>query len=87
MDPARFEPHGPCAWRLPAQGAMRVPAVIYADAGLLAAMDDTVGTQISHVASLPGIVQAAHAQSRPGHRIPTAADPSGTVASPRPPAP
>lgn len=61
MDPARFEPHGPCAWRLPAQGAMRVPAVIYADAGLLAAMDDTVGTQISHVASLPGIVQAAYA--------------------------
>jgi tRNA-splicing ligase RtcB len=38
-----------------------VPAVIYADADLLRAMDDTVATQLTHVASLPGIVQAAYA--------------------------
>ena len=61
MDPARFEQHGPCAWRLPPHGAMRVPAIIYADADLLAAMDDTVATQLAHVASLPGIVEAAYA--------------------------
>ncbi|GAB4361082.1 MAG: RtcB family protein [Immundisolibacter sp.] len=61
MDPTRFEQHGPCEWHLPARGDMRVPAVIYADADLLRAMDDTVARQLTHVASLPGIVQAAYA--------------------------
>lgn len=61
MHPTRFEQHGPCAWRLPPHGAMRVPAVIYADLDLLCAMDDQVGEQLAHVASLPGIVEAAYA--------------------------
>jgi len=40
---------------------MRVPAVIYADAGLLESMDQKVYEQITNVASLPGIVGAAYA--------------------------
>ncbi|ALP51910.1 tRNA-splicing ligase [Candidatus Tenderia electrophaga] len=48
-------------WEIPAQGKMRVPAVIYADETLLQAMDEKVAQQISNVAKLPGIVQAAYA--------------------------
>ncbi len=48
-------------WRLPASGAMRVPAVIFGSAALLAEMDDKVLEQLRNVASLPGIVEAAYA--------------------------
>jgi tRNA-splicing ligase RtcB (3'-phosphate/5'-hydroxy nucleic acid ligase) len=48
-------------WRLPASGAMRVPAVIFASAALVAEMDDKVLEQIRNVAMLPGIVDAAYA--------------------------
>lgn len=61
MDPGQFEVAGELAWRLPAQGVMRVPAVIFASRELIQAMDDKVGEQIRNVASLPGIVQAAYA--------------------------
>jgi tRNA-splicing ligase RtcB len=61
MDLQLLDQRGPCEWHLPARGDMRVPAVIYADADLLSAMDDTVAAQLTHVASLPGIVQAAYA--------------------------
>jgi tRNA-splicing ligase RtcB len=40
---------------------MRVPAVIYADEGLIRDMDSKVSEQICNVAGLPGIVQAAYA--------------------------
>jgi tRNA-splicing ligase RtcB (3'-phosphate/5'-hydroxy nucleic acid ligase) len=40
---------------------MRVPAVIYADEPLVDGMDDKVFEQLSNVAGLPGIVQAAYA--------------------------
>lgn len=50
-----------CAWRLGAEGAMRVPAVIFADAALIDAMDPKVREQIVNVAALPGIVGAAYA--------------------------
>jgi tRNA-splicing ligase RtcB len=40
---------------------MRVPAIIYADAGLIGNMDDKVFEQAANVASLPGIVKAAYA--------------------------
>src|SRR4030042_240627 len=42
-------------------GKMRVPAVIYADRALITEMDDKVYEQITNVAALPGIVQAAYA--------------------------
>lgn len=61
MDCSRLKEIAPCAWQLPKTGAMRVPAVILSDAGLLAEMDDMVAEQIGNVASLPGIVRAAYA--------------------------
>ncbi|MEJ2454772.1 MAG: RtcB family protein [Candidatus Thiodiazotropha sp.] len=48
-------------WEIPAHGRMRVPVVIYADAGLIGNMDDKVFEQAANVASLPGIVGAAYA--------------------------
>ena len=47
-------------WRLPPQGAMRVPAVIFADEDLMRAMDDKVREQAANVARLPGIVRASY---------------------------
>ena len=49
------------AWRMEPQGAMRVPAVIFASAELIREMDDKVKEQLSNVAALPGIVSAAYA--------------------------
>jgi tRNA-splicing ligase RtcB len=40
---------------------MRVPGIIYGDAGLIADMDDKVGEQVCNVAALPGIVGASYA--------------------------
>ena len=40
---------------------MRVPAIIYADRALLVEMDDKVLEQLTNVATLPGIVEAAYA--------------------------
>ena len=48
-------------WEIPAQGPMRVPAIIYADRALIEAMDDKVYQQVSNVATLPGIVGHAYA--------------------------
>src|SRR5512139_880303 len=48
-------------WQLPASGAMRVPAVIFADQALLHDMDDKVREQAANVAMLPGIVRASYA--------------------------
>jgi tRNA-splicing ligase RtcB len=48
-------------WEIPPSGPMRVPAIIYADAGLIGSMDDKVFEQAANVASLPGIVKAAYA--------------------------
>lgn len=59
MDTRRFERTSEFRWLLPATGAMRVPAILYADEELLAGMDDKVGEQLANVATLPGIVEAA----------------------------
>lgn len=61
MDKTRLERAGPCAWRLNREGAMRVPAVIFADEPLIDDMDDKVLEQLTNVAGLPGIVDAAYA--------------------------
>jgi len=48
------------SWLLPADGAMLVPGVVYADAALLAqARADASLTQVCNVAALPGIVGAS----------------------------
>ena len=48
-------------WRIEPQGAMRVPAVIFASERLLREMDEKVREQICNVAALPGILSAAYA--------------------------
>ena len=61
MDPARFTRVDETAWRIEPKGAMRVPAIIYADEQLIRDMDDKVYVQAANVAMLPGIVQASYA--------------------------
>jgi tRNA-splicing ligase RtcB (3'-phosphate/5'-hydroxy nucleic acid ligase) len=61
MDPGRLVRQDEWAWQLPRTGAMRVPAVIYADEALIREMDDKVAVQLANVAALPGIVEAAYA--------------------------
>ncbi|MGY6215211.1 RtcB family protein [Methylolobus aquaticus] len=61
MDTGRLERLSECAWRIAPSGGMRVPAVIYADAPLIEAMDDKVLEQLTNVAKLPGIVGASYA--------------------------
>ncbi len=60
MDPGRFTRVDGTTWRVEAAGAMRVPAIIYADENLIRDMDDKVLEQATNVARLPGIVQASY---------------------------
>jgi tRNA-splicing ligase RtcB (3'-phosphate/5'-hydroxy nucleic acid ligase) len=60
MDPARFTRLDATTWRIEPTGAMRVPAIIYADEPLIRDMDDKVAEQASNVAMLPGIVEASY---------------------------
>jgi tRNA-splicing ligase RtcB len=60
MDPARFTRIDETTWQLEPTGAMRVPAIIYADEALIRGMDDKVSEQAANVATLPGIVKAAY---------------------------
>lgn len=53
MDPARFTRVDPTTWRIEPQGAMRVPAIIYADENLIRDMDDKVFEQAVNVALKP----------------------------------
>ena len=61
MDPSRFTQVDATTWRVEPHGAMRVPAIIYADETLIRDMDDKVYDQAVNVATLPGIVQASYA--------------------------
>ena len=60
MDLTRLTPIDATSWTLPLrEGETRAPVRLFADAGLLAAMDDKVLEQITNVARLPGLVGAA----------------------------
>jgi tRNA-splicing ligase RtcB len=61
MDADRFTRVDATTWRIEPHGAMRVPAIIYADETLIRDMDDKVYDQAVNVAMLPGIVQACYA--------------------------
>uniref|UniRef100_A0A7C4LL07 tRNA-splicing ligase RtcB n=1 Tax=Schlesneria paludicola TaxID=360056 RepID=A0A7C4LL07_9PLAN len=61
MDLHLLKPIGAEAWEIAPREGMHVPAVIYATEALLRDMDDKVFTQVTNVARLPGIVQAAYA--------------------------
>ncbi len=60
MDPSRFIRVDETTWRIEPEGAMRVPAIIYADEDLIRDMDDKVYEQAANVAMLRGIVQASY---------------------------
>jgi len=61
MDLATVEQVGPFEWRVPREGAMRVPGIIYADRALISDMDEKVREQVANVAALPGILEASYA--------------------------
>jgi len=61
MDTSQFNQRDETCWEIRPTGAMRVPAIIYADAQLLQELDQKVYEQITNVATLPGIVEAAYA--------------------------
>lgn len=61
MDRSQFHKKGPDIWQAEPVGAMRVPAIIYAEDELVRQMDDKVFIQAANVATLPGIVQASFA--------------------------
>jgi len=61
MDLNRFTRVDATTWRIEPHGAMRVPAIIYADENLIRGMDGKVYEQAVNVAMLPGIVQASYA--------------------------
>jgi len=61
MDTSQFNQRDETCWEIRPTGAMRVPAIIVADAQLLQDMDQKVYEQITNVATLPGIVEAAYA--------------------------
>ena len=61
MDLALFEKKEEFAFAVTPVGAMRVPAIIYADEALIRDMDEKVYEQVTNVATLPGIVKAAYA--------------------------
>ncbi|MHB8744206.1 MAG: RtcB family protein [Sulfuricaulis sp.] len=61
MDFKLFARHTEYEWEIAPHGAMRVPAIIYADEDLIHEMDHKVYEQVCHVAMLPGIVKAAYA--------------------------
>ena len=61
MDLNLLERRSAYAWEIAPKGAMRVPAIIYADETLVRAMDHRVYEQAVNVAALPGIVTASYA--------------------------
>jgi tRNA-splicing ligase RtcB len=61
MDLHLLQKRSDYAWEIPRQGAMRVPAVIYASEALVRDMDHKVYEQAVNVAMLPGIVNASYA--------------------------
>ena len=61
MDLTLFTRRSEFEWEIPMQGAMRVPAVIYASEALMREMDSKVHEQAVNVAKLPGIVKASYA--------------------------
>jgi tRNA-splicing ligase RtcB len=61
MDLSRLTRVDAMTWRIEPFGAMRVPAILYADEALAAEMDEKVYVQATNVAMLPGIVKASYA--------------------------
>jgi len=60
MEPKTLKKRSDYEWVVEPFGKMRVPAIIYADEGLIKAMDEKVYEQATNVAGLPGIVKASY---------------------------
>jgi len=61
MNTPKLIRRGKYEWEVPVQGAMRVPAIIFAGQALVRDMEDKVFEQAANVATLPGIVKASYA--------------------------
>lgn len=61
MEKAKLVKRSEWEWEIPRTGRMEVPGVLYASEDLVEEMDDKVREQVSNVAALPGIVEAAFA--------------------------
>ncbi len=61
MDKHRLIRRGEWEWEIPKTGRMLVPGILYASENLIEEMDEKVREQISNVAALPGIINAAYA--------------------------
>jgi len=61
MDKTKLIQKSEWAWEIPRSGRMEVPGLLYASESLIEEVDDKVRDQLSNVASLPGIVEAAFA--------------------------
>ncbi len=61
MDLEQLEKVDDYTWRVNPHGAMRVPAILYADETLIRNMDQKVYEQACNVSKLPGIVGASYA--------------------------
>ncbi|MEI6515203.1 MAG: RtcB family protein [bacterium] len=61
MDKEKLIRRSEWEWEIPRTGRMAVPGVLYASDDLIEEMDDKVREQVSNVAALPGIVEAAFA--------------------------
>ena len=58
--PMRIEKLDDCRFLIPAQGAMRVPGLVFADERLMQGIrEDQALRQVANVACLPGIVRAS----------------------------
>ena len=61
MDLNRLVQEGEYRWRLPVEGDMQVPGVLYGDRGQILQMDEKVHTQLKNVTRLPGLVGPVYA--------------------------
>ena len=61
MDKSKLIRRSEWEWVIPPSGSMEVPGVLFASESLIDEMDEKVRDQLSQVAALPGIVQAAYA--------------------------
>ena len=59
MDKSKLIRQSEWIWQIPQEGRMEAPGLLFASEALIDEMDDKVRDQLSNVASLPGIVQAA----------------------------
>lgn len=61
MDTKRLEQDGEFRWRIPVDGGMQVPAILFGDREQIEQMDEKVYVQLRNVALLPGLAAPVYA--------------------------